>query len=383
VKGRKLVSSFDAPDCLTNGPFTIYYDFGSIYGARGQRIVSWGEAPDKHGIVSSGSSGGPSLNWGQKDKWGRGKKSFNYPVGNAGLACQWMKFAVTYENGVAKLYLDGRLLREEKVEYGIARAGKLTIGDAGEYGLLRELRIFDKALKAGDIKKLTAGKSVAKRNLQVAFNVGKAKDGESVGRIVNTGALKGHFGMRPDVDLSAEVKTLGGRKAVVFNGKAMLQSDITLPEGLTDDHPFTIEMWAYCTQDGDARLFAMNKELTRKRHVSLGFGGKSRVALVKPSRAKCNWTTNNDVTGKWTHLAWVYDGGARTEVRVYRDGKLDGKRDFATMDTIGGYPMYIGGMMNPTDGAKYMFKGGITELKAYDYPRTAAELERAAQGARD
>ena len=80
---------------------------------------------------------------------------------------------------------------------------------------------------------------------------------------------------------------------------------------------------------------------------------------MKPSRAKCDWTTHNAVTDKWTHLAWVYDGGARTEVRVYRNGKLDAKSDFATMDTIGG-------MMNPTDGAKYMFKGGITELKAYE-----------------
>jgi hypothetical protein len=99
---------------------------------------------------------------------------------------------------------------------------------------------------------------------------------------------------------------------------------------------------------------------------------------MKPGRTQLDWTTNNDVTGKWTHLAWVYDGGSRTEVRVYRDGKLDGKRDFATMDTIGGYPMYIGGMMNPSEGAKYMFKGGIAELKAYDYPRTAEEIARAA-----
>ena len=373
AKGRKLESSFAAPDCLTNGPFTLYYEFGSSYGAGGQRIVSWGEAPDNHGIVSSGASGGPCLSWGQKNKWGHGKTSFNYPIGNAGLVCQWMTFAVTYENGVAKLYLDGRFLREEKVDYGISRAGKLTIGDAGEYGLLRELRIFDKALSPDDIKKLTAGKRVATRNLQVAINVGNAKDGEAIGRIPNTGKLKGHFGMQADVDRSAEVKTLGERKSVVFNGKAMLQSDITLPAGLSDDHPFTIEMWAYCEEEGDARLFAMNKEVAR-RHVSLGFGGRQTKALVKPSRAGVAWNTNNDVTGKWTHLAWVYDGGSRTEVRVYRDGKLDGQRDFATMDTIGGYPMYIGGMMHLTEGAKYRFKGGIADLKAYDYPRTAEEI---------
>ncbi|MDP6490335.1 MAG: hypothetical protein QGG69_01030 [Kiritimatiellia bacterium] len=382
AKGLRLESSFAAPDCLTNGPFTIYYDFGSRYGAAEQRIVSWGEAPDSTGIVLSGASGRPCLEWGKQGNRGRGEKSFNYPIGNAGLVCQWMKFAVTYENGIAKLYRDGRLLREEKVDYGIARAGRLTIGDAGEYGILRELRIFDKALSAGDIKKLTAGESAATRNLQVAINVGNARDGEAIGRIENTGKLNGQFGMSVDIDRSAEVKTLGGRKAVVFNGKAMLQSDITLPKGLTDDHPFTIEMWAYCDEDGDARLFAMNKEVAR-RHVSLGFGGRQRKALVKPSRAGVAWNTNRDVTGKWTHLAWVYDGGARTEVRVYRDGKLDGKSDFATMDTIGGYPMTIGGMLNPTEGAKYMFKGAIADLKAYDYPRTAAELERAAQGAGD
>ena len=380
VRGRNLHSSFEAPDCLKNGPFTIYYDIGSVYGAAGKPVLSWGESPDSVATLLSGSSGRACLNWGQ-EKSGRGKnrgQSFNYPVGNAGLACQWTRFAVTYESGVMKLYLDGRLIREENVEYGIERVGKLSIGNGSLYSLLRELSIFDKALSAGHIKKLTAGKSVAKRNLQVAINFGNAKDGESVGRIANTGRLKGHFGMPADSDRSAEVKTLGERKAVMFNGAAMLQSDITLPAGLTDDHPFTIEMWAYCEEDGDARLFAMNKELTRKRHASLGFGGRKRVALMKPGSTQLDWTTNNDVTGKWTHLAWVYDGGSRTEVRVYRDGKLDGKRDFATMDTIGGYPMYIGGMMNPTEGAKYMFKGGIAELKAYDYPRTAEEIAGAA-----
>jgi hypothetical protein len=41
--------------------------------------------------------------------------------------------------------------------------------------------------------------------------------------------------------------------------------------------------------------------------------------------------------------------------------------------------MTIGGMMNPTEGAKYMFKGGIAELQAYDYPRTAEEIAAAAE----
>jgi hypothetical protein len=49
------------------------------------------------------------------------------------------------------------------------------------------------------------------------------------------------------------------------------------------------------------------------------------------------------------------------------------------MDTIAGYPMYLGGMLSPVNGMQYFFKGGIAELKAYDYARTAAEIAQDAK----
>ena len=41
--------------------------------------------------------------------------------------------------------------------------------------------------------------------------------------------------------------------------------------------------------------------------------------------------------------------------------------------------MYLGGMLSPTKGMQYFYKGGIAELKAYDYARTAEEIAQDAK----
>ena len=377
-----LTSTFNAPPCLKNGPFTIFYEVASTYGFGTSPLLTWGANPKSIAGLYYGRSEHPALAWGKKP--GRRHDlprggAFNYPYGNAGLGCIWKTFAITYANGTMKLYQDGRLISEKKVAYSVDELGPMVLGDGLIDRLVHKLQIYSKALTAKDVTALDGGKSVAKGSLQVALDFSSMKGGQPVLRVANTGKLKGSFSLPKEADHRAEVKTIADRKCVAFNGKALLESDITLPEGLTNDHPFTIEMWAYSHENQDARLFAMSKEATGARHASLGFGGGNQVALMKPGRTKLNWSTNQKVTGKWTHLAWVYDGGPRTEVRVYRDGKLDGKAIFATMDTIGGYPMYLGGMLNPVEGMRYLFKGGIAEMQAYDYARTAEEIAKDAK----
>jgi hypothetical protein len=135
-------------------------------------------------------------------------------------------------------------------------------------------------------------------------------------------------------------------------------------------------MLAYCEEDRGGLLAAFGKRVTR-RSAMFGFGGRNRGGLMRGAPG-VDWKTDGEVTGKWVHLAWVYDGGPRTNVRLYRDGKLNAQRDFMTMDTIGDYPMYLGGIMNPRAGAESMFKGGIASVRAYDYARTPGEIAAAA-----
>jgi hypothetical protein len=99
-----------------------------------------------------------------------------------------------------------------------------------------------------------------------------------------------------------------------------------------------------------------------------------RKAIVRPmSNAEWN-VPGEEQTKQWVHLAWVYDGGTQSNVRLYRNGKLSGEYQFKTINTIGGYPMSIGGVMNPAKAETALFKGAISSIRVFDYPRTAEEI---------
>ena len=65
-------------------------------------------------------------------------------------------------------------------------------------------------------------------------------------------------------------------------------------------------------------------------------------------------------------------------MRLYRNGKLNGEHPFRTINTLGGYPMSIGGSMSPSKAETALFKGAIAQIRIFDYPRTAEEIGAAA-----
>jgi hypothetical protein len=44
------------------------------------------------------------------------------------------------------------------------------------------------------------------------------------------------------------------------------------------------------------------------------------------------------------------------------------------VDTIGGYPISIGGIMSEAIAETALFKGAISEVRIFDYPRTPEEI---------
>jgi hypothetical protein len=44
---------------------------------------------------------------------------------------------------------------------------------------------------------------------------------------------------------------------------------------------------------------------------------------------------------EWTHVAHVFTGGYRGNFKVYVNGKLVNDKGFMTLNTVGGYPMYL------------------------------------------
>ena len=131
---------------------------------------------------------------------------------------------------------------------------------------------------------------------------------------------------------------------------------------------------------GNARLLAFSQDIS-ERPVSFGFGSTADSKAIYRTFCNCDWRVDGAEQPKqWVHLAWVYDGGEYSRVHLYRDGKLNAEYDYKTLDAIGGYPMSIVGIMNPALAETGLFKGAISEVSVFDYPRTAEEIAESAKG---
>ena len=84
-------------------------------------------------------------------------------------------------------------------------------------------------------------------------------------------------------------------------------------------------------------------------------------------------------SGAWRHVAYVNTGGYRGTFRVYVDGELVNERPFFTLDTIAGYPMYLGAGWNTSRGAQNRFTGSLARLRVHDGALGGAEIRAAAR----
>ena len=134
------------------------------------------------------------------------------------------------------------------------------------------------------------------------------------------------------------------------------------------------------------------RHLTLGRSASFSFGGTGKAPLAflndfehnrRSNTTECDvfWKTDGNNTGRWVHLAWVYEGGRRSTLKLYLDGKPNNEQGYFTLATVPGYRMRLGGWFNTAEGEKNMFKGGVGSVRVYDYARTAAEIARSAAAA--
>lgn len=384
--GKVMLSSFEAPACLGSGAFTLVYRVAAPAPSEAVPFLSWGAAGSSVAAAvwfGTWNEGRKCLTWGAlqpaaNQKPADGTPYLAYPGGNATMAYFWRTVAIVGENGAATLYLDGKPAGRQPLPPGVSAASPLTLGFAAGPGqvLLNTLRIYDTALSPREIERAGDTRTTRREHLVVDISADGLQAGERVVKLNNGGTLSGVLAVEAEPDRAPVVRTLGGRKAVVFDGTAMLTSDILLPEALTDCRPFTVEMWAWSDADRDARLFAFTPEIT-SRHTSFAFGGPQHRRGLAREFGAVDWDLKGDPSGHWTHLAWVYDGGEYSGVRLYRDGQLNAERAIVSINTIGGYPMSVGGLMHAESGEKALFKGGIAGLKVYDYARTADEIAAA------
>jgi hypothetical protein len=214
----------------------------------------------------------------------------------------------------------------------------------------------------------------------------------------NKGVAGGVFSLEEGTSKPPQAELVDGRKAVTFDGQASVsKSSIFTPTSLTGDHPLTVEMWvknpamAECeTILGLAPSVAM-KGFDKERMncaANFSFGsGHEKNRDLRPGFFTCGmhgcnvgWKEEGflKTAPQWTHVAHVFTGGYRGNFKVYVNGTVVNDKGFMTLNTVGGYPMFLGASWNTALGASNKFTGSLARLKVYDYVRTEADILAAA-----
>ena len=113
-------------------------------------ILFWGHSTDWHNTVHIQQGKGYDL---RAVVRGEGFENFNgfYTTETGTDATRWITVAVTHEGGTVKLYADGELLVTKNSTRNLGNES-FVIGSSGFKGLVDDIRIYDKALTAAEVR---------------------------------------------------------------------------------------------------------------------------------------------------------------------------------------------------------------------------------------
>jgi hypothetical protein len=146
-------------------------------------------------------------------------------------------------------------------------------------------------------------------------------------------------------------------------------SSFTAPSKITGNHPFTVAVWAYNP------ALAVEECMVNWAHRGGPTGTCAQVNYGNSPTwgAVTHWDWPDmgfdggiPVTGKWHHIAVIFDGAAE---KVYVDGVLNAT-ETKTLSMHSGDPVYLG----CADGSDMWFSGSIESVQIYNYDLTAQEV---------
>ena len=187
----------------------------------------------------------------------------------------------------------------------------------------------------------------------------------------NSGTIGGSFNSDGASGSYPTVSTVGGTKAVVFDGNDKLKSTFTSPAIITGNGNYTVSVIAYNP------AIAAEECLVNWAHrggpngtcAQVNYGSNGTYGAVT------HWGTPDmgfaggaPSAAKWHHIAVTFDG---TTEKVYVDGILNAT-ETKTLSMYSGDYMYLGYAIG--DGNYKWLSGSISSLKIYNYPMTANEI---------
>lgn len=211
----------------------------------------------------------------------------------------------------------------------------------------------------------------------------------AVASVPNTGTLGGVFAPLVSPADAPVVATIGGTKALSFDGTDLLQhvaaaggSVITTPAEITgENRTCSIEVWALNpAAAGEETLVSWGKRGGPDgSNMSFNYGSDFRWGAVGHwANRDLGWNSQggNPAVNKWHHLVYTYDGAT---TRVFSDGVLQ-NGEFLGDGAINTHPdtaILIGSQtegdgVTPTAGLR--FSGAIARVRIHDGVLTPAQV---------
>lgn len=316
------------------------------------------------------------------------------------LAMRWHHVAYCYGDGVMRVFVDGRLNREERLALSLPTGAPLRLGSGQSErrleswfnGWIADVVVTGRVLDQAAVERLMREGAGTGGDWLVRLDAGDLAGGP-VATWPNRGSLGGGFAPDGEPPRAPVVDEVEGRRAATFDGRTTgLCSDVPTPATVTGGRPFTVEVELFNPRlDRVETVLALAPALAmhnNARHV-LPRMANCNVGSVKPPAAGAR---DNDYpsafvggkptlawsepppAGRWCRVTWVYSGGRDGEVRCYVDGRPAAARGAVSLNTVDGQPMYLGCDWNTAMGPLSRFSGSIGSVRVWDHAQGAEEI---------
>lgn len=242
---------------------------------------------------------------------GDSRPSYRFPL--LFDSSEWCHYAITYNNGLVKLYQNGVMLGSRSVPSIVHVAGR--VGGLGRWapsygsyhlvGSLSDARVYDHALSEKEIKELAKAKVLHYKFDEQDLATKIVKDCSGFG---NDGTVA--VATAPTWSEDSPV----GRGSMEFDSSVITTGKIFYD----DEQEHSVSAWVKPTNIGVGTQNLLNFHMG----YTLSRGANGRSLMYMNSGANDHYVYGSKLAeNKWTHVTWVYDKSS-LRCQVYYDGIL-------------------------------------------------------------
>jgi len=279
----------------------------------------------------------------------------------------WHFIGFTFTRTLLKVYGDGDFITSADSSAltgsidntNNVRVGMRNLGGNAFDGIIDEVRVYNRALSAEEIRTLYNERAFSLDNgrvLYLPFNEGSGTKTRDLSLYQNHGTISGASWVTGKIGMGLSFDGSNDDVAISDSNSLDITSQIT------------IAFWMYANDTSGWRT-PINKAGTFHSEYLRGAGNKFKwfITFVGGAQTFNSNTNVNDLLGAWHHIVFTYDG---SYMRIYIDGKLDAIRAITDILAVNTAILYLGSQ-NHTD---QWFSGKLDEVFIFNRALSAEEI---------